>query len=466
MFQAGYRVYLYLKRVSRSRNITISTQDAIGSISNLWKASPLEAKAFSGMVHLPHLARRQIMWFGPQTGLEYRASLEAISAGCRQVIERPRHIGSFDEHQLPRLSISQGIIFPDEDVIAYTLADFFGQPAKSSLKTLAKNTLVEDIPLVDAVKVMLAKFCMCANYLNTIKQPKVIYKFERYLRNISKCIATILLASLLISNALEGVFVYLPVGKPNLYDKFPTTIYNCLRNSGDQSCSNETIIGEILNLIGHTNHLNDPDSWIMSVNHGQTVYPQILSSLSLYKTGLLSLICVPGLIIHNWEKYSIVETVERIYKPRFKQIRDHDEDFIEENSGDEIDDTSILIKDGTTMESKLFLSIKFPDLGFMGLERNPILSIWAASESFFVTCPHDRKTPLHVTKPYIITKDIGPTIRRSPKRITCSLILSDQNEPIRFFSLYTGKAYVLRSDAYLACCVRVCQVLQLGTVVC
>ena len=45
----------------------------------------------------------------------------------------------------------------------------------------------------------------------------------------------------------------------------------------------------------------------MSVYQGQTVYPQILDSSSLQRTGLLSLVCVPGMIIHKCQKYDSVE---------------------------------------------------------------------------------------------------------------------------------------------------------------
>ena len=489
--ESSSRVYLHLQPFGQSRDMKIWTQDVIGSIRNLWTGRSMEAgtEDFHGMVHLPHLADRLMMVFGPEAGLGRRAAREAISSGCRPVLERFRRIGSQNRCEMPNIAISQGGIFPDEEDVAHTLALFLKKSPESMLKTLPENVLVEDLPSVALVKTHFAAHCPCPNCLNTSRSPKQLCLFDKFLREVSKCIATVLLASLFVSNTPEAIFFHLPLGKLHIFDKFTHTVYNCVRNSGEQSCSSETIVGEVLKLIGHNDdRLVTAKDWIMSVHHGQTVYPQILSSMTLQKTGLLNLICVPGSIIYNGEIYSLVEIPQRLH---IRCDGSHYDELSEESDASDGDDCdididafSLPVEDQiiqtahdeykgetvewqvTAMDGRLSLSISSPNQRYFSQrERNPMHAIWTANKSFFVTCAHDRNVPLPKYNPWLVdTVPLRPDLGRRAHK--CGLVHADRNETMRFFTLCAGRAGVVSDDACLACCVDACQSLNLTFILC
>ena len=489
LIQSSSRVYLHLRQDTLETKI--STQDIVGSISDLWTDRSTTTGDFNGMVQLPNLANRLMTYLGPKTWLQHRAGREAISFGCRPVLERFRHKDFQTDYKIPKLSISQGSIFPDEEVIAHTLADFLGETPAFTLKSLPDNTLVEDLPSIIAVRDQLATSCRCVSCLNNSDTPKVSCTFDRYIRTISKCTATVLLASLLVSNTPEGVFLHLPMASPDVFDAFTSAVYSCLRNSGELSCSIEAVIDEILKLINRKDdRLVATKDWIMSVHQGQTIYPQVLSSLTLQKTGLLSLICVPGLIMHKGEKYRTVEVSERVTRYYTGSRKDEgpgtsgDDDA--SDSEDANDEDPLLARNRniktahdeyqdsrtvwqvTTRDERLFLSITAPSLpSFPIAERNPIRAIWAASESFFITCAHDRYAPLSKHNPWLVaTHPVKPTVKRKSERMKCGVVLTNRNEPMRFFALCAGGACVVRDDACLECCIHACQILNLNTIVC
>ncbi|KAL6716131.1 hypothetical protein ACLMJK_005697 [Lecanora helva] len=454
IIQSESRVHLHLMRdlsASPASPTKIWTQDTIGSINDLWSDHSVAVGDFNGMVHLPELAARLMAFLGPKTWLEYRAGREAISLGCLPVLEHFMRIGSRDGDEMPNISVSQGSLFSDEEVIARTLAGFLGESPESSLKALPKNTLVEDLPSIETVKKKFKKTCRCGKCLNDAAFPKQKCTFDRYMRTISKCIATVLLASLLVSNAPEGVFLHLPVSTPDVFDDFTTAVYHCLRDSGQQSCSTDSIIDEVLKLVGRRDERRTATKdWIMSVHQGQTIYPQILNSLSLHKIGLLSLICVQGLIIYKGEKYDYVEVSEKLNlypsgRRRSQDLNtsdeviDSDDDFnddpllarnrIIQEARDEYQDSKIIWK-VSAKDDRLFLSVHDPSHGsFASGERHPIRAIWAASKSFFVTCPHDRQLPLSKPNPWLVAAQPGfPPKRRRSEARKRGVVLTDRNE--------------------------------------
>ena len=489
LVRSSSRVHLHLLRATAETKI--STQDVVGSISDLWGARSTADGDFNGMVRLPNLANRLMTYLGPKTGLHYRAGREAISLGCRPALEYFRCSGLQAGHEMVIMSVSRGSIFPDEEVTAHTLASFFDQPPEFTLKTLPENTLVEDLPAVAAVRKQLAATCRCVKCLNNSGNPKVKCSFDRYFRIISKCIATVLLASLLVSNTPEGVFLHLSVAGPDVFDQFTSTVYNHLRGLKKQSCGVLTILDAALKLIGRKDDRPVAErNWIMSVHQGQTVYPQILGSLTLQKTGLLSLICVPGLIIHQGEKYNFVEVSERATFDYTGSQKDEDMEMSGDDDASESDDKNdrdpVLARNRivetahneyqdcktvwqvTARDEKLFLSITAPDLPpFPIAERDPIRAIWAASKSFFITCAHDRRAPLSKHNPWLVPMHpLKPTARLWSDREKCGVVLSDQNEPMRFFALCAGEACVIREDACLECCVHACQSVHMKAIIC
>lgn len=485
LIQSSSRVYVYLHD---GENTEISTQDVLGSISDLWKEQTLKTEDFNGMVHLPNLANRLMQYLGPETSLNYRAGREAISSGLCPVLERLRRSGCSNQNEVPNLSILQGNIFPCEEIIARTLADFFGQPTESPLKNLPENTLVEDLPSVAAVKTQIAAHCRCVQCLNNSKSPKERCSFERYMRTISKCIATVLLASLLVSASPEGVFVHFSaVVVSNVFDDFTSTIYNCLRNIDGQSCNSETVVDGVLKLIGgNKNRPVNTEHWIMSFQQGQTICPQILGNLTLQKTGLLSFLCVPGLIIHRGEKYSSVEVSESVYlfhdgSRRLDDFEDL-EGMLDDDEDENIDPSSLqsdelnlqtasdMFEDYktewqvTARDEKLFLSIGGNSVGSYH-RYNPLRAIWTASDSFFVTCAHDRGASLPKRDRWLVAAD-PHQVSRGPKRPNYGVVFCDDNEPVRFLSLCAGETCIIRDDACLACCIYACQSLNLRKIVC
>ena len=169
--QSNSRVHLHLT-IEKSPEVKVWTQDIVGSISDLWSNSHVTVLDFNGMIHLPNLAARLMARLGSETCLEYRAGREAISLRCLPVLDRFRRIESQSGYEMPNISISQGSIFANQEVIAHTLADFLGQSPAHTRKVSPENTLVEDIPSIMTVRKKFATYCQCEKCLNIALYPK------------------------------------------------------------------------------------------------------------------------------------------------------------------------------------------------------------------------------------------------------------------------------------------------------
>jgi hypothetical protein len=308
---------------------TIIAMDDLGAITELLSDLPSGSGDFNAMLRVPSFAYRLLRYFGPEDSLKYRAGREAIMYGCRPVLDnfKPGYTGEVDvpsenttglsrpaisseeeTGMLLKLSALQGTLFPDEDVIAGALAQFLGLNSNpTTLKQVAPNTLVEDLPSIQMVKTLVQASCPCMSCLGTTKVPKQRCAFELYMRTVSYCVATIFLISLLIPSDPDGVFLRYHASAPNTFNGFASAVYECIQNKGAQTCEIAFVVHEVLKFVGHREELDVGDkTWIMSALHGQTVYPEVLGNLTLRRSGLLRLLCVPGSLTWRNEAYSLV----------------------------------------------------------------------------------------------------------------------------------------------------------------
>ena len=487
LVQDNARVFLRLHRSEEgnTKDTTIILKDCVGAINELWENLPPGTGDFRGMVRLSSLAFHLMKGFGPEESSFRRAGYEAILFGCRPALYHFRCGKPRNEAGLPGMSISKGAIFPDEDVVAAVLANFLGHPPEDTLKPLPDQALVEDLPSMVTVRTQLKATCPCINCLNALAKPKQRCKFELFLRSISHCISIIFLASLLTPAPHDDVFFHFSksiVKDLDHLNHFASAIYSCLRGTGEPSCSLDFILRELLKITGHLDEQRvRAHPWIMSVNHGQTVYPQILEDMTLRKTGLLKMVCVPGLIIYKGEKYNLVENHE-LNIASYDPVPGLD-------SGKSVDtdrsyDLSAALAEHPSQgpcdmykdckptwqvsigEEKLLVSLAvptFPDFP----EQNPIWAIATASKSFFVTCAHDRNTALAKPNPWLFsTSPVKPTIPQGSETQRMGLVCTDRNEPMRFYSLCAEDPCIVRDDACLECCIHACQMLGLKGIVC
>ena len=493
LLQAHTRVFVHLRRSDASElyPTAVSTQNSIGSVNELWENLSRGPHDFSGMVQLDTFAHRLLRYVGSEQSLEGRAGREAVARGCSSVVANFRK-SRFDDADLQTqshamgMSLSSGMIFPDERVIASTLADFLKDPLESSLRNLPENTLVEDLPSVATVKNKISASCGCLNCLKTGYSGSVC-NFEIYMRNVSQCIATILLASLLNPNSPEGSFLHYRASAALYENEFTSVVYDCLRSRKKVSCSNKIVIRSLLKLVGHLDIPEvSPQSWIMSAHNGQTIYPQILSSLTLQKYGCLSLVCVPGLIIYQREKYSLVQDPSAPPFDWNEPCDDSGQTPDSNNTGAEDEEREWSLttnvqevlsaqdnfKGSRTLwqvevrQGRLILSIRAPELPGYAV-FNPMDAIWTASRSIFVTCEHDEHETLATKQPCLVVRNPGrPAVPRRAGKGKLGVVLSDGNEQMRFFALCAGDPCVIRDNACLQCCVYASQIVNVRAIVC
>lgn len=224
----------------------------------------------------------------------------------------------------------------------------------------------------------------------------------------------------------------------------------------------------------------------MSAYHGQTIYPQVLGSLTLRRNGCLSLVCVPGVIIHQREKYSLVQDFSRYPSEWNEPYDDSSQARDSENTGasdeerewssttnnQEVLSAQDNFKGSRTLwmvgvrQGKLILSIRAPELPGYAV-FSPMDAIWTASKSIFVTCEHDEHEILATKQPCLVVRSPGrPGVPKKAGKGKLGVVLSDGNEPMRFFALCASVPCVIRDKACLQCCVHASQILNLRAVVC
>ena len=502
LLRAHPRLIIYLSPSDDCKNgkppVAVSTHNSIGSVRELHKGLQDGHLDFNGMVHLDKIACGLLDLLGPSNSLFQRAGREAIARGCLSVLLNITNEQRPDKNleqqcQVVGLSLSIGSLFPHEATIARTIVDFLKDSSAFSSRPLPENTLIEDLPSIATIKTQYAAICECRNCLNTAKSVNSLRcKFDDYLRNISRCIATIFLASLVSPESPQGPLFHYKFVVQSLNDKnnFTSMVYHSLRGRHREEYTPHVVLKSLFSLLGHSEIPElDSSTWAMSSCYGQTIYPQILCNMEARSDNCLSIVCVPGVINFGGEKYSVVQDPGVDHwnltadgdspsqsEPPHEESRPGDQEH--ETATIALDEEVVVVQDQyeglhiawqvEVQEDHLNLSIRVPELPGCPKTR-PMSGIHTIFRSLFLTCRHDEYASLEPTtqRPRLLSRDPGdPGLPYGGTNGEILIVLSAGNEAMRYFASCVAHRCVIRDKACLRCCIHAAEILNYQAIIC
>jgi hypothetical protein len=485
------------------------TQDNVISISQVKETGEITdlVRPFTGLDTYKGMVSTRVFMqkllhdlFGSEQSLPYRACLQALPYACSQVTSRLRrqrygYLTTQDE-RIPikdevqdcvtegSVVATWGQIFPENEKIASALTSSLGLELPAGLTELLEGSLVEDLPLVALAKGAVCRSCTCPKCRNETEVSRTRRRrceFRLFLQDVSVCVAIILAISLLESRDPDGVLFRFSGPLRERSDPFVESIAGIIlgdRGPGPTTIGQREVIRWVVQLVGHGGQLVrervDSERWIMSSEHGQTVYPQLLETKIVKNHGILSLLCVPGILLWDNEPYVLVSS-----SPLYSYSSQSDSP----SSDEEVGGSDVTPNDEmrqptdsfpahrlnwqvTIGESELTLSLVSPDFSSLP-GRNPAIVLATASQSLFVECDHDpmAELPPSTNHLYCYTTPANPQPSRERSDVI-GIVPCNQNERMRFMALASGKRGVIRCDACLACCITSCRLAGLKFVIC
>ena len=482
--ESDSRVTLRLiKSTGKSQEIRVDLHEYTGNIKNLVRTGPSLAE-FRGLVGVGDYGQAILRRpFGPPKDPRYRACVQALTYACvlvRQNLVVRREwsttkisTADLDQWVGPETTATKGQVFASVENISPVLHDYLGGSPDERPPRLAEipsGVIIEDLPLVSLVKSRMFQDCPCRSCQNTTTKAITACKFEKFLLDVSHCVADVLALSLLKPVDPGGVQVYFGFDTSGAFVQCINSIL--LGGKKPPECSVSDILKHAVEMLGHD--LSNTYAWVMSSRYDQTVYPRLLSTQTLQSEGILTLECVPGILMWGDNRYATIQV-----DPNCEQWDFGDEDSDAESTTQEgtpyrqvklEDGAALYPKDsfsGYKLEWRLkftetnvhvaLLLPKFPTL----LGRNPRYILESAAESLFVNCSHDRAasfTPRNSSNIYI-TQPLDPR-PQSRDQNSIGVVECDKNEQIRFYTLTAGQPGIIRLDSCIECCVKYCQLVS------
>jgi hypothetical protein len=486
--ETDLRVILRLvKNTGKAQEVRVDIYDYTGKIKDFVRDVPSLAE-FRGLVGVRIYGETMLRrLFRHPHDPKYRACLQALPYACVLVRQNlvirnewsTAKISTADLGQWvgPETRLTMGQVFPSVEKISHVLHDYVGssrEEAPPHLTEISSVGTIEGLSLVSLVKSRMDEVCTCRSCRNTSTKANTYCKFKRFLSDVSRCAAHVLAISLL--NPADPGGVQICFGS-EISGPFLQCIQSILSGNKPPECSVSDVLEIAVQMVGHD--LSDKHAWVMSSRYDQTVFPQMLSTQTIQSEGILSLECIPGILMWDGLRYNTV-LVSSLYRQW---------DFDDEDPNMEI----------TAQEGILYQQVKledgvavYPKDSFSGLKlewqvglketdvevallipkfatlpgRNPRYVLDSAAESLFVNCTHDRMarfTP-HTGNIYT-TQPLDPRPQsRDPNSI--GIVQCDKNEQIRFFTLATGRPGIIRLNSCLECCVKCCHLLASRFIVC
>ena len=480
-----------VKLVAEPKNddIEIVLLDELGDVSELVRSLPDGWRAVKGMISVTTYAQKILQYVGPESSIQYRACVEIIPYGCyvslkslqikSEATAETAHFQSLPEDGAREFDAITGSLFPSKDEVSQTLAQFLGLGRPLALKPLPEGFQVETLPTVLAAHQLICSTCPCCKCLATCRIQKRKCDFELFLLHVSYCIVRVLIISLLVPGDPEGIQVRWKSLPPDISERSTLAVYKCLTQAESLPCSPAEFIAVVNKMLGHRISSNGSDAWIMSSNHGQTVYPQLLESRTIHKTGILRMICASGSLYYKGEPHNLVEraAVDSYLSDEDSSNSDEYEGADQQVSSEALEDiirfptdaysNSRLIWQLRTLKDRMCLSVAATDLPSRPI-RSPMRAVSAASQSLFVDCNHDRMSELstHLESKWLRTVSPGRPFQRPSDEPVIRIVQSNGNELMRFFALTFGKPGVIREDSCLACCIQVCRLVNRQFIIC
>ena len=466
-----------VRLAKRGTELRINTFDCIGNIKNLVATDKLSMVSFSGMVDVRTFGLATLnRHFGHPDEPKYHACLQALPHACKLIRRRIEVFGDiisdhwrYDEvpnpegWRSPSTKLLKGEAFPPLRQMSQALHNYTsnsGEKAPLSLQELPDIEHLVHLPSVSLVRKTIKSTCPCFECQHT-SDSSATFKCEytQFIEQICECVAHVMAISLLHPSDPKGVQVCFGSEVP---EKTIRNMFMTLQQLPvGMSLHLSEILGFVIPVLGH----QPPQmaTWIMSSWYGQTVLPCILSNETLQKEEILALECIPGAIIRGEEYFNniMVSPVceDGEFEKAHKNTEDDDHPLLEQRT---------LIKDAIVpkdlfkgfqlqwmveiRDTAILTSLTMPQLHGMPI-RNP-RRIWdAALNSVFVDCSHDPATPFHPQSLKIWNLQPVDPRRRRRDHPDVGVVQSYQNEPVRYFTLTSGRPAIVRMQACLNCCI-------------
>ncbi|KAI1193356.1 hypothetical protein F5X97DRAFT_43294 [Nemania serpens] len=475
-----------VKSTGRSQHVIVEMYNYADELQELVKAVP-SLDRVRGMVPIGTFGQAMMRQrFGSPNDPRYLACEQALLPACNFVRQnmRVRREGSGTSNssaqsQLPGSSANMGQVFPAAEKIKRTIREYqrLDDDTPVADPPMDQGPRVEDVPAVGQLRASLRYTCPCRLCRGTSTAVREPCLFDRFVLEVSRCVAEIMALSLLNPIDPEGVMVYFGCDTGG---EFLQVVHKLLRGARpDQgaigTCTASDILGHTTKLLGHEKL--DIRSWIMSSYRDQTLYPRLLATQTVQQDDILSIECVPGQVMWGTDRYSVVE-VSAMY--RYFDFSDDDSD----DDDDEINNKaraqpgsksqgSQAAADSTSPE--FFPENNFPEhrvkweISFKDNKvevnvsvpkfttspgRNPRYFLDSAAESLFVNCIHDPASKFLPEHARILkASPSDPRLPPCNDGSSVRVVQCASNEPMRFFCLASGVPAVIRMEACLECCV-------------
>ncbi|KAI1110084.1 hypothetical protein F5Y14DRAFT_430185 [Nemania sp. NC0429] len=478
-----------VKSTGRTQYVHIETYSYADELQELVKAVP-SLDRIRGMVPIGTFGQAMMRQrFGSPSDPRYLACEQALLPACNFVRQNMRvrredvlAVTSHDSRaqtQLPGSNANIGQVFPAEDKIKSTIREYQRLDDNTPVADppMDQGPRVENVPAIAQLRASLRYTCPCRLCRGTSRSVRELCLFDKFLLEVSRCVAEIMVLSLLNPVDPEGVMVYFGCDTGG---EFVRVVHSLLRHAGPDLdtagfCTASQILKHATELLGHEKL--DIGSWVMSSYHDQTLYPRLLSTQTVQQDDILSIDCVPGQVMWGTDRYSVVE-VSAMYRYFDHSDYDSDSDYDSENGRAQREPRSRVEQSEAAADSSSLQfspENKFPDhrvkweISFKDNKvevnvsvpkfttssgRNPRNFLDSAAQSLFINCVHDPAStflPEHVrilqappSDPKLPVCNDGASVR---------IVQCANNEAMRFYSLASGGPAVIRMEACLECCV-------------
>lgn len=492
--QPGSRIAIHVveraePKAKEHLSIKIELFEAIDSPSQLWEAADGGTDPWIGLISVSNFAVHRVS----KRGMHENATIEALALALSYALPLAlKHI-----HPLTEYNKSMGRelpVFPPEHEILCTYREYFEVLLGSTAKDLVLREVTERLPFnfhhlpgVMSSTKHLRSGCSCDYHQDKGRVTVYVSSDTRCLMDefwssVREMTADILALSLVESARPFKVCYPVKAASDTTFilainEVIFGTAYSKRCDARDEVkdtvCDVRDILERSLALIGHTMlpvalHVNDgvmdgciPCAWIASASKGQVAFRNFFEHPKLDGGTVHMLGIVPGVLRYQQCEYNLVRCAGICREGEFHR---HPEpvDRIRNLMGG-----SKIVWQVSIGEARS-LSMKCGFLGVTGYQ-SPLWMLLVASRSLFVSsCEHDKNSKLDEAdeRAYYITPYYtyeanrtsgAPEFQGSLMNRKIAVVPSAGNDEHRFLALAGGHPGVIRGNACLACCLRVCR---------
>ncbi|KAH6975789.1 hypothetical protein EDB80DRAFT_740113 [Ilyonectria destructans] len=319
-----------VRSTGRAQDVRIETYDYADELEELVRAAS-SLDRIRGMVPIGTFGQAMMRQrFGLPNDVKYLACKQALLPACNFVRQNmrvskrtsgPDNMGA--QSHLSGSTATIGQVFPASDKIERTIREYqrLNDDEPLANPPMDQGPQIEDVPAVRQLKASLRYTCPCHRCQGTSRVVREPCLFDRFLLDVSQCVAEIMALSLLNPIDPEGVMVYFGCDTGGTFMRLVHNLLRCAGQDGTGVCTTSNILEHATKLLGHEKL--DISSWVMSSYRDQTIYPRLLSTQAVQQDDILSLDCVPGHVMWGTDRYSVVE-VGSMY--RYWDFSDDDSD--------------------------------------------------------------------------------------------------------------------------------------------